>query len=111
MRQKCIASLVVIFVMTGCSSSVKEPASTTIDPAIAKLQKQVEELQNATTLPPATSLPKEPPTVVRRARGYTGNSTWDEHECRLHTYYSDGSVTREDYWVPTTKTSGMKYVC
>ncbi len=98
-KTKIVQSIVFICVLIGCSSGVKEPSSTTVDPAIVKLQKQVDELRNATTLPLVTNPPKVAPTIDREDRSNTGYTNGDQHECRHTIYYSDGTQESEKYWV------------
>ena len=106
MRPRTFLSLIAVALLGSCSSSGTKPSSTTIDPLIATLQQEVEELKNqvnATTIPTTTTTTttKAPPYIVEIRVFASGNVAFDQHECREIVEYSDGSWTenRARWWV------------
>ena len=121
MKTHQLLCLVTVAILSGCSSSATKPSSTTIDPQIAVLQKQVEDLQtkvNATTIPTTTTTttttPKAAVKIVEISRffsGYTkGQGSSSQHQCREIIKYSDGTEFESPRrWVQTEQNSFGNY--
>ena len=110
MRPRTFLSLIAVALLSGCSSSVTKPSSTTIDPQIADLQQQLEELKtqvNATTIPiPTTTTTTEAP---KAARSVTGSGSYlfesqgfgddKKYLCVAYVNYSDGTSDNTRFYV------------
>ena len=115
MPRRLFVLLSTAIIIVGCSSGSQNNSSTTIDPQVAALQKQVDKLQaqvNATTLPPPTTQAPKPtarPYITRTGRFPSGYSKFaangqNAYECRVVDYYSDGtSIEGGRYWVTLDK--------
>jgi hypothetical protein len=105
MRPRTFLSFIAVALLSSCSSSATNPTVTTIDPQIAVLQQQLEELKtqvNATTIPTTTTTTttKAPPYIIRQYRWHTGTKVFDDYECRESADYSDGTrVDISTWWV------------
>ena len=115
MRTHTFLSLIAVALLGSCSSSVTKPSSTTIDPQIADLQQQLEELKtqvNATTIPTTTTTTttKAPPYIVRTYR-FSSNNAFDQHECREMAEYSDGTTVEVSRWWAKSNDSYPHYPC
>ena len=116
MRPRTFLSLIAVALLSSCSSSGTTPSSTTIDPQIANLQQQLEDLKtqvNATTIPATTTTTttKAPPYITRQYRWHTGTTAFDEHECRESADYSDGTRVDITTWWVKSNESYPHYPC
>ena len=121
MNTRICLSLIAVALLSNCSSSANKPSSTTIDPQIEALQKQLEELKtqvNATTIPTTTTTttttPKAAVKIVEISRffsGYTkGQGSKTQHECREIIKYSDGTEFESPRrWVQSEQNAAGTY--
>lgn len=121
MNTRTCLSLIAVALLSSCSSSVTKPSSTTVDPQIEALQKQLEELKtqvNATTIPTTTTTttttPKAAVKIVEISRFYSGynkgQGSQSMHECREIIKYSDGTEFESPRrWVKTEQNSFGNY--
>jgi outer membrane murein-binding lipoprotein Lpp len=111
MRRHLFLLLSSAIIIVGCSSNAQNntTTTTTIDPQVAALQEQVDQLKtqiNATTVAPK---PTARPYITRTGRFPTTYSKpvpngQKSYECRVIDYYSDGtSVEGSRYWVTVDK--------
>jgi hypothetical protein len=110
MKSKRAIAAVLFLILTGCSSGSGSPddtlidpaldsTQTTIDPLVAELQQQVEELQTQISATTSTNAPKAAPVFSHQGRYNTGNykSTFSGGvetkliQCQVTDFYMDGS--------------------
>ena len=110
MKSKRALTVVFFLILTGCSSGSGSPdvtlldpaldsTETTIDPLVAELQQQVEELQTQISATTSTNAPKAAPVFSHQGRGPTGNYkskfvggvNTELIECIVRDFYMDGS--------------------
>ena len=108
MKLHAYSFFLAVALLSGCSSSVTKPSSTTIDPQIADLQKQLEELKtqvNATTIPTITTTTEAPEAA--RSVVDSGSYLFEsqgfgddlKYLCVAFVNYSDGTSDKTRFYV------------
>lgn len=110
MNSRRYLPFVAVALLSSCSSSGTAPTSTTIDPQIADLQQQLEELKtqvNATTIPiPTTTTTTEAPKAARSVTD-SGSYLFEsqgfgddlKYLCVAYVNYSDGTADKTRFYI------------
>lgn len=121
--RRLLVSAVVALALAACSSpsdgpanqsATTEPAQTTIDPVIDELRAKIEALEaklaatkpttpcamcgKKPSAPTTTGAPKPAVKLVSVRRFFSGDTKFDEHECREIFEHSDGTTFESPRW-------------